>query len=138
VVDEDMDQYIHDNADDEQSHADFINAYLEAHGADPINLDSFRTLPSSQATGAQQIGRLTAATRRTPTSATACHRPFPTWPSVSTQPFPAATTTSARPTTCKRSRTRPPSTSASSSKAEPACMPRSPNESPTPRHCASC
>jgi hypothetical protein len=30
VVDEDMDQYIHDNADDEQSHADFINAYLEA------------------------------------------------------------------------------------------------------------
>jgi rubrerythrin len=59
VVDEDMDQYIHDNADDEQSHADFINAYLEAHGADPINLDSFRTLPSSQATGAQQIGRLT-------------------------------------------------------------------------------
>jgi hypothetical protein len=59
VLDEDMDQYIHDNADDEQSHADFINAYLEAHGADPINLDSFRTLPSSQATGAQQIGRLT-------------------------------------------------------------------------------
>jgi hypothetical protein len=59
VVDEDMDQYIHDNADDEQSHADFINAYLEAHGAGPIDLDSFRTLPSSQATGAQQIGRLT-------------------------------------------------------------------------------
>jgi Ferritin-like domain len=32
VVDVDIDQYIHDNADDEQSHADFINAYLEAHG----------------------------------------------------------------------------------------------------------
>jgi len=59
VLDEDMDQYIHDNADDEQSHADFINAYLEAHGADPINLDSFRTLRSSEATGARQIGRLT-------------------------------------------------------------------------------
>jgi hypothetical protein len=59
VLDEAMDQYIHDNADDEQSHANFINAFLEAHGADPINLDSFRTLPSSQATGAQQIGRLT-------------------------------------------------------------------------------
>ena len=59
VVDEDMDQYIHDNADDEQSHANFINAYLEAHGADPINLDAFRTLQSSEATGAQQIGRLT-------------------------------------------------------------------------------
>src|SRR5581483_320708 len=28
-------------------------------GADPINLDKFRTLPSSKATGARQIGRLT-------------------------------------------------------------------------------
>ena len=28
VLDEDMDQYIHDNTDDEQSHANFINAYL--------------------------------------------------------------------------------------------------------------
>jgi Ferritin-like domain len=59
VLDEDMDQYIHDNTDDEFSHANFINAYLEAHGVAPINLDQFRTLPSSQATGAQQIGRLT-------------------------------------------------------------------------------
>jgi hypothetical protein len=59
VLDEDMDQYIHDNTDDEISHAAFINAYLETHGAEPVNLDKFRTLPSSQATGAQQIGRLT-------------------------------------------------------------------------------
>jgi hypothetical protein len=59
VLDEDMDQYIHDNTDDEISHAAFINAYLKAHGAQPVNLDKFRTLPSSQATGAQQIGRLT-------------------------------------------------------------------------------
>jgi Ferritin-like domain len=59
VLDEDMDQYIHDNTDDEQSHANFINAYLEAHGEQSINLDKFRTLPSSKATGAQQIGRLT-------------------------------------------------------------------------------
>jgi Ferritin-like domain len=59
VLDEDMGQYIHDNTDDEQSHANFINAFLVAHGADPINLDKFRTLPSSQATGAEQIGRLT-------------------------------------------------------------------------------
>jgi hypothetical protein len=58
-IDEDMAQYIHDNTDDEQSHAAFINAYLEANGAEPINLDKFRTLPSSKATGAQQIGRLT-------------------------------------------------------------------------------
>jgi hypothetical protein len=59
VLDEDMPQYIHDNADDEHSHAKFINAYLEAHGADPINLHKFRTLPSSKARGARQIGRLT-------------------------------------------------------------------------------
>jgi hypothetical protein len=59
VLDEDMAQYIHDNTDDEFSHAAFINAYLEAHGADPVDLDKFRTLPSSTATGAQQIGRLT-------------------------------------------------------------------------------
>jgi len=59
VIDKDMHQYIHDNADDEQSHADFINSYLQARGEQPINLDPFRTLPSSEATGAAQIGRLT-------------------------------------------------------------------------------
>src|SRR5437868_4431210 len=59
VLDGDMDQYIHDNTDDEISHFTFINAYLVSKGAEPVNLDQFRTLPSSQATGAQQIGRLT-------------------------------------------------------------------------------
>ena len=59
VLDKDIPQYIHDNADDERSHASFINAYLAANGADPINLDKFRTVPSSKATGARQIGRLT-------------------------------------------------------------------------------
>ena len=59
VLDEDMNQYIHDNTDDEFSHFTFINAYLKAHGAETVNLDRFRTLPSSKATGAQQIGRLT-------------------------------------------------------------------------------
>jgi len=59
VLDEDMNQYIHDNTDDEISHFTFINAYLKAHGARTVNLDKFRTLPSSTATGAQQIGRLT-------------------------------------------------------------------------------
>jgi hypothetical protein len=59
VLDADMPQYIHDNTDDEISHAAFINAYLVSKGADPVNLDKFRTLPSSKATGARQIGRLT-------------------------------------------------------------------------------
>src|SRR5258708_6575197 len=54
-----MDQYIDDNTDDEISHFTFLNAYLASKGADAVNLDQFRTLPSSQATGAQQIGRLT-------------------------------------------------------------------------------
>ena len=59
VLDGDMDQYIHDNTEDEFTHFTFINAYLVSKGADPVNLDKFRTLPSSQATGAQNIGRLT-------------------------------------------------------------------------------
>jgi len=45
--------------DDEFTHRDFLNAYLASKGADQVNLDQFRTLPSSKATGANQIGRLT-------------------------------------------------------------------------------
>jgi hypothetical protein len=41
------------------SHAAFLNAYLKSRGAEPVILDQFRTLPSSKATGAKQIGRLT-------------------------------------------------------------------------------
>jgi hypothetical protein len=59
VLDGDMDQYIHDNTEDELTHEVFINAYLASKGADTVDLDRFRTLPSSKATGAQQIGRLT-------------------------------------------------------------------------------
>jgi hypothetical protein len=59
VLDGDMAQYIHDNTEDEMTHEVFINAYLVSKGAEPVNLDQFRTLPSSKATGAQQIGRLT-------------------------------------------------------------------------------
>src|SRR6266850_5016348 len=59
VLDGDMNQYIHDNTDDEITHAAFLNAYLASKGAQPVNLDQFRSLPSSKATGARQIGRLT-------------------------------------------------------------------------------
>lgn len=58
-LDADMPQYIHDNTEDELTHEDFINAYLASKGADTVSLDQFRILPSSKATGAQQIGRLT-------------------------------------------------------------------------------
>jgi hypothetical protein len=59
LLDGDMDQYIHDNTEDEFTHFTFINAYLVSQGATPVNFDRFRNLPSSKATGAQQIGRLT-------------------------------------------------------------------------------
>jgi Ferritin-like domain len=58
-LDSDMPQYVADNTDDEESHAAFLNEYLRSKGADPVNLDAFRTLPSSKATGAQKKGRLT-------------------------------------------------------------------------------
>jgi Ferritin-like domain len=58
-LDGDMPQYIADNTDDEISHAAFLNAYLRSKGAQPVNLDEFRTLPSSRAKGARQVGRLT-------------------------------------------------------------------------------
>jgi hypothetical protein len=53
-LDSDQPAYISGNARDERSHAAFLNAYLSAHGAQPVNLEPFRTLPSSQATGADR------------------------------------------------------------------------------------
>jgi hypothetical protein len=58
-LDGDGPQYITSNTLDEVSHAEFLNAYLESKGADPVNLDQFRTLQGSKATGAKNIGRLT-------------------------------------------------------------------------------
>jgi hypothetical protein len=58
-LDSDGSQYISSNTLDEQSHADFLNAYLTSLGEEPVDLDRFRTLPSSTAAGARQIGRLT-------------------------------------------------------------------------------
>jgi hypothetical protein len=60
VLDGDMAQYVHDNTDDEISHFTFLNAYLMSKGADPVSLEKFRILPSSQADGAQKnLKRLT-------------------------------------------------------------------------------
>ena len=58
-LDADMAQYVHDNTEDEFTHFTFINAYLKSRGADPVNLDRFRTLPGSTATGAANRKRLT-------------------------------------------------------------------------------
>jgi hypothetical protein len=65
-LDMDMPQYIHDNTEDELSHEHFINEYLAFKGAEMVNLDHFRTLPSSQATGSNRhFGRLTNLTKLT-------------------------------------------------------------------------
>jgi hypothetical protein len=66
ILDGDMPQYVHDNADDENSHAAFLKAYLESKGSEAVDLSHFATLPSSQATGANKTaGRLTNLTQLT-------------------------------------------------------------------------
>jgi hypothetical protein len=68
MLDSDMAQYIHDNTDDEITHHNFLNAYLMSKGAAPANLDPFRTLMGSTATGVNTnlIGhRLTNLTQLT-------------------------------------------------------------------------
>ena len=153
VLDEDMDQYIHDNTDDEISHFTFINAYLKAHGAETVNLDEFRTLPSSKATGAQQIGRLTNLMQLTVNTSF-----WTRYRSDSQNPDFGDTLPQAVPglavgqhpaiprndgdltpkTTSRRSPTRRGSISRGSSKAAPASTRHSRSGSPTRRCCASC
>ena len=52
-------QYIHDITDDEMSHQNFLNAYLVSKGADPVDMEPFRTLQGSTATGSSGKLRLT-------------------------------------------------------------------------------
>jgi Ferritin-like domain len=66
VIEDEMGDYIHDNTDDEITHHQFLNAYLVSKGAPPANLNAFRTLMGSTATGVNpaKIGhRLTNLTR---------------------------------------------------------------------------
>src|SRR6266536_3830250 len=59
AIDDDFPQYIHDNTDDEFTHQNVLNAYLVSKGADPVDLEPFRTLPGSTATGSSGKLRLT-------------------------------------------------------------------------------
>jgi Ferritin-like domain/TAT (twin-arginine translocation) pathway signal sequence len=59
VLDADFPQYIHDNTDDEITHFTFLNAYLASKGAETADLERFRTLPGSTATGSSGKPRLT-------------------------------------------------------------------------------
>ena len=68
VIEDEMQDYIHDNTDDEITHHTFLNAYLVSHRAVPANLDQFRTLMGSTAKGVNPdlIGhRLTNLTQLT-------------------------------------------------------------------------
>src|SRR4029453_9372877 len=68
VIEDEMGDYIHDNTDDEITHHQFLNAYLVSKGEAPANLDPFRTLMGSTATGVNRnkIGhRLTNLTKLT-------------------------------------------------------------------------
>jgi hypothetical protein len=64
-IDPNFPQYIHDNTDDEISHATFINAYLVSRGAEAVSLERFRTLEGSKATGSSGMLRLTNLMRLT-------------------------------------------------------------------------
>jgi hypothetical protein len=46
-IDDDMPPYIDQNTADEFSHQDFLNAFLVKMHKQPVNLEAFRTLPSS-------------------------------------------------------------------------------------------
>jgi hypothetical protein len=59
ILDGDMPQYIHDNTDDEISHAAFLRAYLESKGEEAVDLSPFATIPGSTATGSTGKLRLT-------------------------------------------------------------------------------
>ncbi|PYJ23633.1 MAG: hypothetical protein DME99_02255 [Verrucomicrobia bacterium] len=68
VIEDEMRDYIHDNTDDEITHHQFLNAYLFSRGAPRANLNAFRTLMGSTATGVNRalIGhRLTNLTQLT-------------------------------------------------------------------------
>src|SRR5437899_7582151 len=65
VLDSDMAQYIHDNTDDEFTHQNFLNGYLASKAADTVNLEAFRTLPGSKASGSTGAPRLTNLTQLT-------------------------------------------------------------------------
>src|SRR5271165_2498442 len=68
ILDGDMAQYIHDNTDDEFSHAAFLRSYLASKGASTAEIDllngpKFRTLLGSKAQGSSGKGRLTNLTQ---------------------------------------------------------------------------
>jgi hypothetical protein len=58
-IDRNLPQYIHDITDDEMSHQNFLNAYLVSKGAEPVDMEPFRTIQGSVARGSSGKLRLT-------------------------------------------------------------------------------
>ena len=58
-LDADMSQYVHDNTEDEFTHFQFINGYLQSKGAKPVDLGPFRNLAGSTAPGSSGKKRIT-------------------------------------------------------------------------------
>lgn len=57
VLDGDMPTYVNQNTRDEFTHENFINHYLMSKGRKAVNLEPFRNLPSSQATGSNKTAK---------------------------------------------------------------------------------
>jgi hypothetical protein len=64
-IDDDLGIYTVDITEDELSHAEFINAFLETIGEEPVSLSQFATLPPPRVTGLEQVARLTNLTHLT-------------------------------------------------------------------------
>jgi hypothetical protein len=58
-LDGDGPQYITSNTLDEMSHKNFLNAYLESKGAEPVDFEEFRNLEGSSANGSSNSLRIT-------------------------------------------------------------------------------
>ncbi|MEK0084809.1 hypothetical protein [Benzoatithermus flavus] len=65
AIDDDLPVYTVDITEDELSHAEFINAFLRSVGAEPVNLDPFRTIEPPRVQGLRPTRRLTNLTALT-------------------------------------------------------------------------
>jgi hypothetical protein len=133
VLDADMAQYVHDNTDDEFTHQNFLNAYLASKGAETVDLEPFRTLPGSTATGSSGKLRITNLMQLTvDTSWWTRYRSSTHNPDLDpnfTLPIPKTQTF------FRRSQILPVSTSPQSSKVATAFIPRWLREPPAWRFC---
>ena len=155
VLDADMAQYIHDNTDDEFTHQNFLNAYLASKGAAPVNLEQFRTLQGSTATGSSGKLRLTnlmqthagyelvdslpraAAITLTSIRTSPSRRRCQLYLRASIRQFPGRMPIPQTPTSFRRSPIRPAFTSRQSNKAATVSILRWRREPPAWRSCES-